>query len=154
MKLTMKMCFSTVLPVIFLITTILPVEIRSQDLMRINLKDGSVMEFSIDDIRKLTFDTTTEIRQYGDVIGKFLTLKAYPNPARDYVNIEYTLAARGEVLIEIFSLNGRHLESIDRGHEESGTYLYKWLTTPIPSGIYVCRIRQNKEIVTEKIIIK
>lgn len=126
----------------------------TQEYMRVNLKDGSVIEIAIDDIRKLTFDLTTDMAKPTEWVQQFLKIKAYPNPARDYLNIDYTLAAKGEVLLEVYSIGGNQLLSRTFGQQQAGEYQYRWNTVNMPAGMYICRIRQNSEVVSEKIIVK
>ena len=126
----------------------------TQEYMRVNLKDGSVIEIAIDDIRKLTFDLTTDMAKPTEWVQQFLKIKAYPNPARDYLNIDYTLAAKGEVLLEVYSIGGNQLLSRTFGQQQAGEYQYRWNTMNMPAGMYICRIRQNSEVVSEKIIVK
>ena len=126
----------------------------TQENMRVNLKDGSVIEMAIDDIRKLTFDLTTDVQQHGEIIQQLLKIKAYPNPARDLVNLDYTLAVKGSVFLEVYSISGNLVLKKDFGDKQAGQYQYRWNTTDVPSGMYICRIKQNSEIVNEKIIVK
>ena len=126
----------------------------TQENMRVNLKDGSVIEIAIDDIRKLTFDLTTDVEQHGELIQQLLKIKAYPNPARDFVNLDYSLAIKGIVFLEVYNIGGNLLISTNFGEQQPGEYQYRWNTTDVPAGLYICRIRQNNEIVSEKIIIK
>jgi hypothetical protein len=126
----------------------------TQENMRVNLKDGSVIEVAIDDIRKLTFDLSTDLEQSGEVIQQLLKIKAYPNPAREFVNFDYSLAAKGDVFLEVYSINGNLVLRMNFGDQPAGEYQYRWNTADVPSGMYICRIRQNSEIVSEKIIVK
>ena len=52
----------------------------TQENMRVNLKDGSVIEMAIDDIRKLTFDLTTT--WVSGVIAAALTKWVWPLSVR------------------------------------------------------------------------
>ncbi|HOW24772.1 MAG TPA: T9SS type A sorting domain-containing protein [Bacteroidales bacterium] len=126
----------------------------TQENMRVNLKDGSVIEIAIDDIRKLTFDLTTDLEQPGEIIQQLLKFKAYPNPARDFVNFDYTLASKGDVFLEVYGISGNLVLKMNFGDQQAGAYQYHWSTADVPSGMYICRIRQNGEIVSEKIIVK
>lgn len=125
-----------------------------QETMRVNMKNGTVMEFDITGITKLTFDNSTDLDQYSEIVGRLLKMKAFPNPARENVNIEYTLGSFGEVAVEIFNMNGLRIEALDRGRQDAGEYQLQLYLPDIPAGLYICRIRQNNETVSEKIIIK
>lgn len=126
----------------------------SQERMRVNLSDGSVIEIAIDDIRKLTFDLTTDLAKPTEWVQQFLKVKTYPNPARECLNIDYSLAAKGEVVLEIYSMSGNQLLNRTFGDQQPGEYQYRWNTMNVPAGMYICRIRQNSEVISEKIIVK
>lgn len=142
------------LAAILFIILITPGYTGAQETMRVNLSDGTVMEYAIDDIRKLIFDTTIGIHEVSGVIERFLTMKTYPNPASDHVNIEYSLAGSGQVTIELFNINGFRIHFLDRGWQVDGEYHYQWHTPHLPPGLYICRIWKNKENISEKIIIR
>ena len=126
----------------------------AQEFMQINLSNGSVMEIPIADIQKLTFDLSTGIQPNSQVLTQLLKFKAYPNPAKDYLNLDYTLVNEGEVLLEVLNIGGERVFSKTLGQQQPGDYQHRWQTQNVPSGTYICRIQQNKEIVSEKIIIK
>jgi len=126
----------------------------AQQSLRVNLSDGTVIEIALEDIQKLTFDLTTNVEQYTKVINQLIKLKAYPNPARETVNLDYTLPSGGNVVLEIFNLAGYRLLSKSLGMHQEGEYKYIWNITGVPSGTYVCRIRQNDQMISEKIIVK
>jgi hypothetical protein len=111
------------------------------------------MEFPISEITKLTFDSSLGWDGYSETAFRLLKMKAFPNPARNHLNIEYSLAAVGEVTVEMFTMSGIRMEALDRGLQGPGEFKLQWFLPEIPAGMYICRIRQNKETVTEKIII-
>jgi len=126
----------------------------AQQSLRVNLSDGTVIEIALEDIQKLTFDLTTNVEQYTKVINQLIKLKAYPNPARETVNLDYTLSSKGNVLLEIFNITGYRILNKSLGIQQEGEYKYIWNITEVPSGTYICRIRQNDQMISEKIIVK
>lgn len=129
--------------------------IKGQNYLRIIQKDGKFIEIAITDIRKLTLTNIASIapEQKANVTGALLKFKTYPNPATDYVNINYFLTSEGTVTIEVYNLNGVLIFKSSQGNQNIGEYCYKWITRFSPSGTYLCRIRQNNILVTEKIIL-
>ena len=128
--------------------------LKAQEYMRISQSDGTVVEIAIADIQKLTFDNLVSVPLQNTVVQRLLKMKLYPNPAREFVNINYTLPADGEVTIEIFTLNGNLLITSNHGNQSAGDYNYHWQTTGIKPGTYLCIIKQNQEIVSEKVLVK
>lgn len=73
------------------------------------------------------------------------SVKAYPNPATDRVNIEYELTETAPVMLEIFDLNGRRVAGFDEGQKSPGAYAVRWNGTDasgrsIAPGMYVYRL--------------
>lgn len=128
--------------------------LKAQENLRINLDDGTVIEIPLNEIAKLTFDLTTDLDQRPELLKQLLKLKAYPNPAKDFVTFDYSLPEQGKVLIEIFNISGIRQQSLDLGLQQEGDYQYRWNTLHLSSGTYICRIQQNNQIVSEKIIVK
>lgn len=126
---------------------------RAQQCMRISLSNGTVMEIAITDIQKITFGNFVSAPLQERVIQQLLKMKLYPNPATEFVNIEYTLPADGEVIFEIYTLNGTLLKSSNLGIQPEGNYNYRWITSGMKHGAYLCKIKQNREFVSNKVII-
>ncbi|HPR32284.1 MAG TPA: T9SS type A sorting domain-containing protein [Prolixibacteraceae bacterium] len=130
-------------------------QIPAKDVMRIIQKDGTVTEFPVDEIRKLTFltsDTTVTSKQYAMVASAVLKLKAWPNPADNCLNVGYHLEEDGNVLIEVYNLRGGLVFSDDKGDQLPGDYIYQWNAQDVPAGNYLFRVRQNNAMATEKIL--
>jgi hypothetical protein len=127
---------------------------KAQQYMRINQNDGTVLEIAIADIQKLTFDLTTANQQHPELVKQLLKLKAFPNPAQKYVMIDYSLYERGNVMIDIFNMQGFLIERINQGIQNYGDYNLRISTQHMTSGVYICRVQQNNETVTQKIIVK
>ncbi len=147
--------FTHILLLITLFTATAAIQpLYGQETMRVNMKNGTVMEFEITDISKLTFEDITDLCRYRETVEQLMKMKAFPNPARDQVNIEYTLPVAGEVVVEVFNINGLRMVAHDRGRQEPGEYNLPLSLPDFPAGVYICRIRQNNQTVSEKIIIK
>ena len=128
--------------------------VRAQQYMRINQSDGSVLEIAIADIQKLTFDLTTGIQQHPELVKQLLKLKAFPNPAKEFVMLDYSLQEKGDVIIEIYNMQGLLVERINQGLQPPGIYKYRFNTNHLTAGTYICRVQQNNQSVTQKIIVK
>jgi hypothetical protein len=127
---------------------------RAQQYMRINQSDGTLLEIAIADIQKLTFDLTTGIQQHPELVKQLLRFKAFPNPAKEYVMLDYSLHEKGNVNIEIYNMQGLLIERINQGLQHPGGYNFRINTQHLAAGTYICRVQQNNESVTQKIIVK
>ena len=127
---------------------------NSQDYMRIHLNDGSTIEIAIDEIQKLTFGITTGLAHESKIVAQALQLNIFPNPANNYINIEYQPLVAGMITIDIFNVEGKCVHSNSVLHESQGKFKYLWNTHDVPGGTYICKIRSGNEVIANKLIIK
>ena len=128
--------------------------LNAQEYMRINRNDGSVIEIAITDIQKITFDNITDIPSTTTLALDMMKMKLFPNPAKEYLNIEYTLTEDGPVTLEVYSITGQLVHSASLGMQKSGEYQYQWSSSKVAPGTYISAIRQNQGVITRKVIIK
>lgn len=99
----------------------------SEERMYIDAGEGTVSDFAVLDIRKMTFNTVTGIANY----GKNANILLYPNPASDFFKI-----ATDEVQtmhVQLYSLTGQLLtdtycqanEAVNISELQSGIYFVK-----------------------------
>jgi hypothetical protein len=72
--------------------------------------------------------------------GLFTLYQNYPNPFNATTRIEYDLAAQSDVIIEIYDIMGRKVETIEKVDERPGRHRYIWNAANNPSGIYLYKI--------------
>ncbi|HPR32409.1 MAG TPA: DUF362 domain-containing protein [Prolixibacteraceae bacterium] len=72
---------------------------------------------------------------------------AYPNPARDYTNIHFTLVSPATVSLTISNLKGQVVYSASMGKLEPGEHLHNWNIAEtggnVSSGIYTYALRME-----------
>lgn len=79
-----------------------------------------------------------------DVVITNSGLKNYPNPMTTTTTIEYQMPGYGDVLINIYDMNGKKIRSFDLG-QASGTVSQTWDATDnsgadVASGSYLCEV--------------
>lgn len=77
--------------------------------------------------------------------------QVYPNPFSDHVNIQYELKNAANVSIEIYSLDGKRMESLANQKQLNGVYQYTF-NTPETSGIYMVRMVIDDYVYHERIV--
>lgn len=82
------------------------------------------------------------------------TYRIYPNPVQSTLYIDYTLREDYPVTIQLRSLNGALIRTIDYKNQRQGTYTEKIDCMGLPVGVYILKITKGNETVTEKIIKK
>jgi hypothetical protein len=79
-------------------------------------------------------------------------MKSYPNPASDYINIDYYLYDDTKLAISIFDLKGRLVkEIINNRFYEKGKYNIQLETDILHSGVYLLKLQTNSSSMIEKI---
>jgi flagellar hook assembly protein FlgD len=68
----------------------------------------------------------------------------YPNPAADKVTFSFVNANYSDVVIRIYDLNGKVLESLNTGIASKGLHEFTWsVSSKHKSGMYVYEISNN-----------
>ena len=110
---------------------------------------GVTDAYLISDIRYVNFDDLTWLIENPD----YATFNVYPNPVNDILNIRANLfiASPEMYTIQIVSVEGRlmHSESMLLMNGENSLSIN---VSSLPKGIYICFIKNNELIETNKII--
>lgn len=68
--------------------------------------------------------------------------RAYPNPAKDQINLEFTLGTNSSVRVALMSLQGQEIaEMLPEQNLSAGTYSLPFgVSTSLPNGLYLLRL--------------
>ena len=83
-----------------------------------------------------------------------LSYSIYPNPAKEFVSIEYTLKQPSKIQIDIYDSLGRLTESLVKQKQENGLYTKQWNVSSYPRGHYLVKLTTDQEVKVEKIVIE
>ena len=75
-----------------------------------------------------------------DAPARFGLVQNYPNPFNATTVIEYLLAERAAVRLEIVSVLGHNVATLVSGTQDAGRHRAAWDAGALPSGIYFCRL--------------
>jgi hypothetical protein len=67
----------------------------------------------------------------------------YPNPFNNTTNIVYTLSKNSDVILSIYDITGRLLETIVNQHQNTGTFSICWNASRYSSGVYLYKIKTD-----------
>ncbi len=81
-----------------------------------------------------------------------LNFLAYPNPANDVLNVQYSLDEQAQVEMDILDLTGKRIELIESGAKAAGQQQYAISINKLHQGIYFLRIQVNGKPMTQKIV--
>lgn len=80
--------------------------------------------------------------------------RVYPNPVQSTLYIDYTLEDDSPVSIQLFTLSGVIVKTIEHKNQAKGSYTDKINCAGLPAGTYILILKNKKETINEKIIKK
>jgi len=92
----------------------------------------------------------------GSVASLALQSPAFPNPARSYAIVSFSLAAPGHVTVRVYDVAGRRVATLLNGAVTAGSHRIEWDIADardVASGSYVYRIESRGESVSGKIVV-
>jgi hypothetical protein len=86
-----------------------------------------------------------------------INIQCYPNPFSNTSVIRYFLPQESTVSLKIFSLDGKLINTLNEGSLSKGNYKTEWNGnnengSPVPAGIYICRMTTNHNIYQLKMV--
>lgn len=76
----------------------------------------------------------------------------FPNPFSQQTTIPYGIERDGDVLIQLFDMSGRLVDTLVDRYKASGSYYLQINTTHLTSGVYICRMTAGKQVHHRKIV--
>ncbi len=82
-----------------------------------------------------------------------LMLNAYPNPFKEQLNFEFSVAEDSDVTLELYSISGAKITTLFEGNAK-GSVLYKETFHPdnLSSGFYIFRLKTATSVITGKVL--
>ncbi len=79
-------------------------------------------------------------------VEKLATIKAYPNPARQQVTLEYDLKATSEVQVKVYDIFGKQLSNQSMGLQTTGKQQQIINIDTYANGVYLLQLESNGSI--------
>lgn len=79
---------------------------------------------------------------------------AYPNPAIDLVNVEFTIEQDEVLDIALYDVNGRMVKLLRHDRVRSGLNRFQFATNPLPAGVYFLRITGSDRVIANERIVR
>lgn len=111
-------------------------------------------------INGLVDDGTTSIDENIKIPSSFRIVGNYPNPFNPSTKINYSIPNNGNVIVKIYNIQGRLVEELYSGYQNSGLHSIKWQAANNASalastGIYFCVVQfENKFMVHKMLLLK
>lgn len=81
------------------------------------------------------------------------TMQIYPNPSNSMVTVCYSLPKQSDVSIRVYSVLGELISEEIFTRQNAGEHSYHIKGMQFSSGVYVCQLKTNSDIVTKKLIL-
>ncbi len=135
---------------------------------QINASEGEVIQFyytySYNGLERTTADNphSYEIGSCNDeqlsnevdlLPETFALLPAYPNPFNPSTTIQYHLIEEGQVTLVVYDIMGREVTTLINENKLAGKHMITWNADNISSGVYYCKLIQNNQVSTQKLIL-
>ncbi len=102
----------------------------------------------------------TEVEQINDprLPSSFQLAQNYPNPFNPTTSIEFSLATRSHVALEIFNALGQRVRTLDNQTRTPGTYGVDWngrndSGDQLATGVYLYRLTTDAGVITKKMLL-
>lgn len=98
---------------------------------------------------RLVYNPTLNLDENQSLTG----VTVYPNPAKDVVNVNYTLENNSDVKITIADLSGKVVFTTTEENVAAGKHLVAVPTAKFANGVYTYSFTAGNAVVTEKLVI-
>ncbi len=83
----------------------------------------------------------------------FYLYQNFPNPFNPSTKIRYSVPYSSKVVIKVFDVLGKEIETLVNEVKPAGTYELTWYAEELPSGVYFYRLKAGEFIETKKMIL-
>jgi hypothetical protein len=74
----------------------------------------------------------------------FSLYQNYPNPFNASTILNYSIPQEAQVRIDIFSISGKHIQTLCNKQYSPGEYHLQWTNSLLPSGVYIASMKINE----------
>ncbi|MGB0346079.1 MAG: T9SS type A sorting domain-containing protein, partial [Balneolaceae bacterium] len=114
---------------------------RSNRKLRVATHGNGAYEIDLDLIKSSV--------ESNDRVLNFELEQNYPNPFNPSTTIQYQLESAGEVLLQVFDIQGRLVETLINGVQGAGAHQIQFDGSNIASGTYIYRLTASGEVLTK-----
>ncbi len=80
-------------------------------------------------------------------------LSVYPNPVNDIANVTFSVAQNADVVIEVVSLVGQKVISINKGNLPAGNHIHQLDVENLGAGIYLVNVIANGNVSSMRVTV-
>jgi len=93
---------------------------------------------------------STSVDAHRELPESVMLSQNYPNPFNPQTVIEFALPFESKVVLEVFTLQGRRVATLINEVKPSGSHLFTFDATHLPSGVYFYRLQAGTMSVVKK----
>ena len=129
--------------------------------LNIKLNNGTIVAFSVDDIQRLDFESSTGIGLIENpqlVIESFQVFQNYPNPFNPSTTIVYQIPDASKVRVCVYDINGQLVKELINETQTKGEYQVTWngkneKNLAAGSGVYIYAVSSDNNIISRQMIL-
>ncbi|RCW92055.1 T9SS type A sorting domain-containing protein [Winogradskyella arenosi] len=111
---------------------------------------GTCVQFSYQEYAEQLYATLSTETFTADELG----IRTYPNPTNTVSYLEFTPKTTGNVLVEVFDINGRRMDEVFNGEAYPGqVYKAEFNAKNLASGLYIYKVTTGNTSVTKKFVV-
>jgi hypothetical protein len=96
----------------------------------------------------------SEVKVIKDYSKNFELKTMYPNPLKTSSTIPFSISKAGDVHLDIYDQNGKHILNLINQYLIPAEYSVKLTSEFLSNGLYVCVLKVNSETKTSKILVQ
>ncbi len=119
----------------------------------------TLVDVSVDQrFRVIESDVSTDVPETPTRSIAFHLGNAIPNPFNPRTTITYSIPQEGAVLLEIYDLAGRHVNTLVSEHIDAGEHHIQWngkddAGNQVASGVYLYQLRAGDFVDTKRMVL-
>ena len=112
--------------------------------------DTGVVE--VNDITTIRNTSVTSVSEKGIIPAAMSLSQNYPNPFNPSTRIEFSLPAREHIVLRVYDLLGRAVETLVDGNMSEGVHSVEWAPHSMESGVYFYRMQTSGATIVRKLL--
>ena len=95
----------------------------------------------------------TNVKKNGLLPTEFTLEPNCPNPFNPSTTISYSITNNNKVLLKVYNLRGKEIETLVDQQQTAGDYLVKWFPADLSSGLYIYRLQVGNLVLSKKMVL-
>jgi|GEM_PF-3465978 len=120
-------------------------------LLTVQTNDAANPKFEIP--VSLTISGTVSNESVSDIASAFTLDQNYPNPFNPSTNISYSISNATNVLLEVFSINGKKVATLENNRKPVGSYTIRFEGGNLSSGVYIYQLKTESGVLTRQMVL-